>query len=81
MGIKGLPSSEGSYDGAELRVGIVHARWNKEIIEALVTGAIEKLKERGVKESNITVQSVPGSFELPLATSKSVPHYSVCCYV
>jgi len=72
MGIKGVASSEVSYDGSDLRVGIVHARWNKEIIEALLEGAVTKLKERGVKEHNITIQSVPGSFELPLATSKCV---------
>ena len=49
---------------------IVHSRWNKEVIDALVTGTIAKLKSLGVKESNIVVQSVPGSFELPLAASK-----------
>ncbi|RDB21386.1 6,7-dimethyl-8-ribityllumazine synthase [Hypsizygus marmoreus] len=70
--IKGLASSEVLYDGSELRVAIVHARWNKTVIEALVAGAIAKLKERGVKESNIVVESVPGSFELPLACSKVI---------
>jgi 6,7-dimethyl-8-ribityllumazine synthase len=70
--IKGLFESEVQYDGSPLRVAIVHARWNKPVIEALVAGAIAKLKERGVKDSNIVVQSVPGSFELPLACSKCV---------
>ncbi|KAI0818970.1 Lumazine synthase [Irpex lacteus] len=50
----------------------VHSRWNKEVIDALVTGTIAKLKELGVKDSNIVVQSVPGSFELPLAVSKMI---------
>jgi len=50
----------------------VHARWNKFIIDSLVAGAVSKLKERGVKESNIVIQSVPGSFELPLACSKVI---------
>jgi 6,7-dimethyl-8-ribityllumazine synthase len=58
------------YDGASLRIAIVHARWNSTVIDALVAGAISKLKESGVKESNIVVQSVPGSFELPLACAK-----------
>jgi Riboflavin synthase beta-chain len=70
--IKGLSESEVQYDGSLLRVAIVHARWNKVVIEALVAGAIAKLKECGVKDSNIVVQSVPGSFELPLACSKCV---------
>jgi len=70
--IKGLVPSEVQYDGSNLRVAIVHARWNKSIIDSLVAGAVGKLKERGVKESNIIVQSVPGSFELPLACSKVI---------
>ncbi|KII89087.1 hypothetical protein PLICRDRAFT_91531 [Plicaturopsis crispa FD-325 SS-3] len=70
--IKGLAPSNVQYDGSALRVAIVHARWNKTVIDALVAGAVTKLKERGVKESNIIIQSVPGSFELPLAVSKVI---------
>ncbi|KDR73561.1 hypothetical protein GALMADRAFT_619181 [Galerina marginata CBS 339.88] len=69
--IKGLVKSDVAYDGSSLRVAIVHARWNKTIIDALVAGAVAKLKERGVKASNIVIESVPGSFELPLACSSS----------
>lgn len=68
--IKGLVPSDVHFDGSSLRVAIVHARWNKAVIEALVAGAVAKLKERGVKESNIIIESVPGSYELPLACSK-----------
>lgn len=68
--IKGLVKSDTTYDGSDLRIAIVHARWNKSIIDSLVTGAISKLKESGVKESNIIVETVPGSFELPLACSR-----------
>jgi 6,7-dimethyl-8-ribityllumazine synthase len=70
--IKGISQSEFAYDGSNLRIAIVHARWNKAIIDALVAGAVAKLKERGVKESNIVIQSVPGSFELPFACQKYV---------
>lgn len=75
--IKGLVPSNTSYDGSALRVAIVHARWNKSIIDALLEGAITKLKERGVTDNNIVVQSVPGSFELPLACAKCVFHFIV----
>lgn len=68
--IKGVSPSEVNYNGSNLRIAIVHARWNKVVIDALVNGAITKLKERGVKESNIVVQTVPGSFELPIACAK-----------
>jgi len=50
----------------------VHARWNKTVIDSLVAGAINKLKACGVRDSNIIVQSVPGSFELPFACSKMI---------
>lgn len=72
LGIKGPQYASTKYDGSPLRVGIVHARWNKVVIEALVEGTIKKLKELGVKDSGIVVQSVPGSYELPFACSKYV---------
>jgi 6,7-dimethyl-8-ribityllumazine synthase len=72
--IKGPTEADSKYDGSSLRIAIVHARWNKVVIDALVTGAVAKLRECGVKESNIVIQSVPGSFELPLACSKYVSH-------
>jgi len=69
MGIKGTPAPT-KHDGSQLRIGIVHARWNLPIIQALLDGALTKLRELGVKEENIVVQAVPGSFELPFACSK-----------
>ncbi|KAF8633853.1 hypothetical protein AX15_001224 [Amanita polypyramis BW_CC] len=70
--IKGPAQPDPTLDGASLRIAIVHARWNKIIIDALVAGAISKLKACGVKEANIVIQSVPGSFELPLGCSKVI---------
>ncbi|KAL1836938.1 hypothetical protein VTJ49DRAFT_4451 [Mycothermus thermophilus] len=58
------------HDGSNLRIGIVHARWNDTIIEPLLAGAKAKLRECGVKESNIVVQTVPGSWELPIAVQR-----------
>lgn len=71
-GIKGPSQADTKFDGSPLRIGIVHARWNKPVIDALVDGAVAKLRELGVKDSNIVLQAVPGSFELPLAASKCV---------
>ena len=70
--IKGINQPNVRYDGSPLRIAIVHARWNLEVVESLVAGAVSRLKEQGVKESNIVIESVPGSYELPLACSKSV---------
>ncbi|KAL1406010.1 lumazine synthase [Vanrija albida] len=70
--IKGLPAPPTKYDGSALRIGIVHARWNDVVIKSLVAGAVAKLKEQGVKEENIVIKSVPGSYELPFATQKLI---------
>jgi 6,7-dimethyl-8-ribityllumazine synthase len=66
--IKG-PTPE-QHDGSALRIGIVHARWNTTIIEPLLKGTTDKLLACGVKEANIVVQSVPGSWELPISVQR-----------
>ncbi|OAA49413.1 6,7-dimethyl-8-ribityllumazine synthase [Metarhizium rileyi] len=58
------------HNGSGLRIGIVHARWNDTIIAPLIAGAKEKMLACGVKESNIVVQSCPGSFELPFVVQR-----------
>ena len=68
--VKSYPLFPEKFDGSNLRIAIVHARWNKSVIDALIKGAVLKIKESGVKENNIVVQSVPGSFELPLACQR-----------
>jgi 6,7-dimethyl-8-ribityllumazine synthase len=70
--LKGLTPAPNALDGSPLRIAIVHARWNKPVIDALVAGAIAKLKQHGVKEHNIATLAVPGSFELPLACQRYV---------
>ena len=46
---------------------IVVADWNNEITHALLQGAIDSLIENGVKQNNIDVVHVPGTFELTYA--------------
>lgn len=50
----------------ELKIGIAVARFNPKITESLLAGALSSLKALGVQEKNISVESVPGAFELPL---------------
>lgn len=64
------PGEAPKHDGSGLRIGIIHARWNMSIIEPLLEGTVKKLLEAGVKQSNIVVQSVPGSWELPIAVQR-----------
>jgi 6,7-dimethyl-8-ribityllumazine synthase len=67
--IKG-PGAPKSYDGTPLRIGIIHARWNEKIIAALLEGTLSKLRASGVRDENIVIQTVPGSFELPYAVQR-----------
>lgn len=69
--VGGISFSESTLDGSPLRIAIIHARWKKPVIDVLLQGVLSKLKAVKVKESNILVQSVPGSCELPMAVSKS----------
>lgn len=70
MGLKGVGETDDSMNGSGLRVGIVHARWNSRVVDALVSGAIQKMKSLNVKD--IIVETVPGSFELPHGTRRLV---------
>ncbi len=69
-------------DASEFKFGIAVAEWNSEITNALLDGCIEALKEHGVKEENIGIQHVPGSFELPTGAQILFdgfnPHAAIC---
>jgi 6,7-dimethyl-8-ribityllumazine synthase len=58
--------------GTDLRIGIIHARWNNEIVDALVAGAKKSLQAADVKTENVVVQNVPGSWELPMGVQRCV---------
>ena len=51
-------------EGSEFKVAVVVSEWNIEVTGALKDGAVKTLKKHGVKEENILVKFVPGSFEL-----------------
>ncbi|MDB6114361.1 MAG: ribH [Lacunisphaera sp.] len=56
-----------SVDGAPFSFGIVAARYNPALVDALLHTIFEKLVAAGVKEKRITVLRVPGSHEVPVA--------------
>lgn len=55
---------------SSLRIGILYTRWNTPIVQALLDGAISAITSSGVPRTNITCQSVPGSYELPFAAQR-----------
>jgi 6,7-dimethyl-8-ribityllumazine synthase len=54
-------------DGKELVIGIVQARFNQGVTDALAKACHEELLKRGVQERNIDHVLVPGALEVPIA--------------
>lgn len=54
----------------EIKIGIVCARFNEFIVSKLLSGALDALNRHNIKDDNIHVAWVPGSFEIPLIASK-----------
>lgn len=59
-------------NGAGMRIGIVVSQWNDNVTGALLEGARSTLIKNGVTENDITVATVPGSFELVSAVQTFV---------
>lgn len=55
-----------------MRFGIAVSEWNSKITGALLEGAVNTLVRCGASEDDITVQTVPGSFELVYGSSLMV---------
>ena len=61
---------EGTLLGTGLKFGLVVARFNEFITKKLLEGAEDALVRHGVKQADIDVAWVPGSFEIPLVAKK-----------
>lgn len=55
---------------APARFGIVAARFNHFIVDALEAGCLQALRRHGLADEAITIARVPGAFELPLVARK-----------
>ena len=65
---KGTPAAAASrLDGRKLHIGIVQARFNAAITDALAGACRAELARLGVPAKNITHVQVPGALEVPLA--------------
>lgn len=59
-------------DATGMKFGIVVAEWNENITASLLDGAKQTLMKNGVFPEDITVMTVPGSFELVYGASQMV---------
>ena len=69
-------------NGQGLNVGIVVARFNEIITRKLLDSAVETLIRYGVRDEDISVSWVPGSFELPVVAkslAKTGHYHAVIC--
>lgn len=58
------PSLEGTVDASRMRVGIVAARFNEAITDALLDGAVQALIQHGADVADIKVVRVAGALEI-----------------
>lgn len=73
-------TSEGSPAGrprdaseaAGLRFAILAARFNAQVTDRLVEGALRALADHGAAEGDVETWRVPGAWELPQAAAKAV---------
>ena len=61
-----------SLDGSEKRFAVVAARFNPEITDRLLSGALARLAGHGVAPEDVDVYRVPGAWELPQAAARLV---------
>jgi len=73
---------EGKLVAEGKKFGMVVSRFNEFISSKLLQGAIDGLKRHGVKDNEMVVAWVPGSFEIPYAANrmaKSGKYDAVIC--
>ncbi|TMS58113.1 6,7-dimethyl-8-ribityllumazine synthase [Imbroritus primus] len=59
-----------NFDGEGLRIGIVQARFNEPVCEALRDACIQELERLGIESEDTLLVTVPGALEAPLALQK-----------
>lgn len=69
-----LGATDSHLDGKQLTIGIVQARFNAGITNALAAACQAELLRLGVLEKNITLVQVPGALEIPVALQALAEH-------
>ena len=64
---KGIDNSAERISGNEGGYVIVITRWNEGIVNGLLAGAQQALRQLGIADDKVRVVTVPGAFEVPLA--------------
>ncbi|KQP14355.1 6,7-dimethyl-8-ribityllumazine synthase [Pseudorhodoferax sp. Leaf267] len=62
-----LAADDARLDGRSLSIGIVQARFNADITDALATACKDELRALGVPDAQVQHVTVPGALEVPVA--------------
>jgi len=68
--MKDIKTIEGTFTNVGGRFGIVVARFNSFVVEALLEGAVDALVRHGIAPADIEIIRVPGAWELPVAVKR-----------
>ena len=67
-----------------VRLAIIAARFNGEVVDRLIATAIDELARNGITADDVRVHRVPGAFELPVAAQavlrSAEPPDAVICF-
>jgi 6,7-dimethyl-8-ribityllumazine synthase len=61
---------EGDSAAEGARIAVVAARFNGFVVDKLIAGALDVLRQQGVPDDEVILVRVPGAFELPLAVQE-----------
>jgi 6,7-dimethyl-8-ribityllumazine synthase len=61
-------SSQNIPNISHKKFAVIVSEWNEQVTEALMRGCIDTLLKEGANEANIVIKTVPGSYELTLAS-------------
>lgn len=58
-------SFEGTHDASGFRFAVIASRFNDDIVDGLLAGALDCLKRHGAADDAVALYRVPGAFEIP----------------
>lgn len=68
-------SEKKKFSGNKLSVCVVVSQWHKDITDALLEGVFQVFEKADIKQFDMEVINVPGSYELPLGAQWAINHH------
>jgi len=67
-----VDAQRGAFNAEGVRVAVIAARYNADITDRLLRGALEALRDHGARDDDVSAIRVPGAWELPQAAARVV---------